>query len=153
MCEGHVMRASGLSQNYIQCFLTNSRRKRVSRKIQHWPLSSVTTRMLLATGRFSQLLLYRKEGGTSQLLVARSSFAHLCRLFVVGSAERLVQSPCHSKTLNISAEAEPVHISPFMSAVAYTNPSLLGPHFQLFQRRLWSEPAGQLPGAPAYKGR
>ena len=105
--------------------------------------------MLLATGRFSQLLVYREEGGTSQLLAAFSSFGHLCRLSIASAAKRLVQSPCHSRTLNISAEAESIHISP----VTCVNPSLLAPHFRLFQRRLKGEPAGQLPGALAYKGR
>lgn len=145
------MRTSGLSKNCIQYFLTNNRRKSASRKIQFWPFSSVTTRMLLAAGRFSQLLLYREEGGTSQLLVAWSSFGRLCRLSIASVAKRLVQSPCHSKTLNISAEAEPIHISPFMSAVACANQSLLALHFRLFQRRLRGESAGQLPGAPAYR--
>jgi len=35
MCEGHVIRTSDLSQKYIQCFLTNNRRKSVSRKIRY----------------------------------------------------------------------------------------------------------------------
>jgi hypothetical protein len=131
MCEGHVMRACGLSQKYVQCFLTNNRRKRVSRKIRYWSFSSVTTTMLSATGRFSQLLLYKEEGRTSQLLVAWFSFGHLCQLSIVSAAKRLIQSPCHSGTFNISAEAQPIHISPFMSAVACATPSLLAPTFPI----------------------
>ena len=109
MCEGHVMSTSGVSQNYIQCFLTNNRRKSVSRKIQYWPCSSVTTRMLLATSRFSQLLLYREEGGTSQLLVAWSSFGRLCRLSIASACKEfgpkslsLEDAECFSRSRTIS---------------------------------------------------
>jgi len=42
--------------------------------------------MLSATVRFSQLLLYRVEGGTIQLLVAWSSSGHLCKLSTVSAA-------------------------------------------------------------------
>jgi hypothetical protein len=50
---------------------------------------------------------------------------------------------------SVMAEAGPIHISPFVSAVACVDPSLLAPHLRLFQRRLRGETVRQLPGAPA----